>query len=483
MKPFRWCFIGAGNLANTVAQTILPSRRHEIVSVYTRRWEKCEEFAEKYHAKPYRTAEEAIADPNVDAVYIVTPHTSHFLYAKTALELGKPVLVEKPFTVEAKNAKALIQLAREKKCYIAEAMWTWFAPAAYQVKEWVDAGELGMITTAEMSFCMKEGKFPQRLTDSKMAGGALLDVGIYPIAYAYRLFGNPTKIECTGRVENGIDLCEDVLLTFGNGLQVKCSSSMIDENGKEDLLLDGDRGQIQCESYYRANEIELVRTSGGREVFDGDGSYLNEFDIVAEEIREGLTQSRYVPFSATSDVCEILDECRRQMGLDYSDILRLNDSDTLYIRRAAKRDMERIDELLYQVDMVHHLGRPDLFKVGKKYTDEQLLAIIENDKTPIFVATDENDKVLGYAFCIFQQHVDNNILTDIKTLYIDDLCVDETLRGQHIGKQLYEAVLAFAKENKFYNVTLNVWSCNESAMRFYESCGLKPQKVGMETIL
>lgn len=153
------------------------------------------------------------------------------------------------------------------------------------------------------------------------------------------------------------------------------------------------------------------------------------------------------------------------------------------IRRAAKRDMERINELLYQVDMVHHIGRPDLFKIGKKYTDEELLSIIENDKTPIFVATDEKDNVLGYAFCIFQQHVDNNILTDIKTLYIDDLCVDETLRGQHIGKKLYETVLAFAKEQNCYNVTLNVWSCNESAMRFYESCGLKPQKVGMETIL
>ena len=91
--------------------------------------------------------------------------------------------------------------------------------------------------------------------------------------------------------------------------------------------------------------------------------------------------------------------------------------------------------------------------------------------------------VLGYAFCIFQQHINDNILTDIKTLYIDDLCVDENIRGRHIGKQLYEAVLAFAREQGCYNVTLNVWSLNEPARKFYESCGLKPQKVGMETIL
>ena len=91
--------------------------------------------------------------------------------------------------------------------------------------------------------------------------------------------------------------------------------------------------------------------------------------------------------------------------------------------------------------------------------------------------------MLGYAFCVFQEHRGDNILTDIRTLYIDDLCVDEALRGQHIGRALYEYVLNYAKENGCYNVTLNVWACNESAMRFYESCGLKPQKFGMEAIL
>ncbi len=154
------------------------------------------------------------------------------------------------------------------------------------------------------------------------------------------------------------------------------------------------------------------------------------------------------------------------------------------IRRACLKDMEGINNLLMQVCLVHHKGRPDLFKYGaKKYTDEELSDIIKDDLRPILVAVDEKDNVLGYAFCIFQQHLNNNILTDVKTLYIDDLCVDENLRGQHIGKKLYDAVLSFAKEHGCYNVTLNVWSLNEPAMKFYESCGLKPQKVGMETIL
>lgn len=154
------------------------------------------------------------------------------------------------------------------------------------------------------------------------------------------------------------------------------------------------------------------------------------------------------------------------------------------IRRANNSDINGLNKLLHQVLMVHHNGRPDLFKPNaKKYTDKELKQIIADDTKPIFVAVDEQEEVQGYAFCVFLQHMNNNILTDIKTLYIDDLCVDEEKRGLHIGKQLYNYVLDFAKETGCYNVTLNVWSCNESAMRFYESCGLVPQKVGMETIL
>ena len=154
------------------------------------------------------------------------------------------------------------------------------------------------------------------------------------------------------------------------------------------------------------------------------------------------------------------------------------------IRRAREQDMDGINKLLLQVCLVHHKGRPDLFKYGaKKYTDDELRSIIRDDSRPIFTAVDENGNVLGYAFCVFRQHIGDNILTDIKTLYIDDLCVDETLRGKHIGSRLYNYVLTFAKEAGCYNVTLNVWSCNESAMKFYQTCGLKPQKVGMETIL
>ena len=155
----------------------------------------------------------------------------------------------------------------------------------------------------------------------------------------------------------------------------------------------------------------------------------------------------------------------------------------MQIRLARQSDLEDINKLLYQVHKVHSDGRPDIFRPGnKKYTDEELAGIIDDGKRPIFVGEIDNH-VVGYAFCMFVEHTGESSLTDIRTLYIDDLCVDETVRGQHIGKRLYEYVLDFARAQNCYNVTLNVWSLNESAMKFYQACGLVPQKVGMEIIL
>lgn len=155
----------------------------------------------------------------------------------------------------------------------------------------------------------------------------------------------------------------------------------------------------------------------------------------------------------------------------------------LSIRRAKESDIPIINKLLYQVLKVHSDARPDLFKPGtKKYTDEELKEILADDKTPVFVA-EKDGSVLGYAFCVHQQYINNNNMTDIKTLYIDDLCVDEAARGAHIGKTLYEYVIDYAKKQGYYNVTLNVWADNVNAAKFYEKIGLKVQKIGMETIL
>jgi len=154
------------------------------------------------------------------------------------------------------------------------------------------------------------------------------------------------------------------------------------------------------------------------------------------------------------------------------------------VRRAEIGDIPAILELLVQVDMVHHNGRPDLFRgPATKYNAEELKEIIANEKTPVFVCVNDEGKVLGHLFGMFKQELNDSVQTDIKTLYIDDICVDEAARGQGVGRTLYDYIKGFAKTEGCYNITLNVWCCNPDAMKFYENMGLVPQKIGMEHIL
>lgn len=153
----------------------------------------------------------------------------------------------------------------------------------------------------------------------------------------------------------------------------------------------------------------------------------------------------------------------------------------MQIRRATETDIDGINFLLRQVLEIHAEGRPDIFISGrKKYSDSELKSIIADDNTPIYVAQDEGGRILGYAFCVYQITKNNSILRDRKTLYIDDLCVDEACRGRHIGTALFEYVKQVSEDNTCDSITLNVWCLNEAAMRFYEKCGFSPLKTVME---
>lgn len=152
------------------------------------------------------------------------------------------------------------------------------------------------------------------------------------------------------------------------------------------------------------------------------------------------------------------------------------------IRRAEEKDIREIIRLLVQVNDIHAEGRPDIF-TGKgltKYDEEGLKGILENPDTPVFAAINDDGSMAGYCFCIVEDHSGYANLKPIKTIYIDDLCVDENIRGKHVGQRLFEHVKRYAKENGFYNVTLNVWTCNPGAQRFYEALGMQPMKTVME---
>ncbi len=316
-EKFGWCFIGCGTLGVKVAKAITASGRHRIVSVYCRTPERAEEFAKTWGGAAFPDAESAMRAPGVEGVYVVTPHNSHYEYSKLALELGLPVLCEKPLTVSAREARELIELAREKKLYFAEAMWTWFAPAANAIKGWLDSGEFGEVESVTL-YCRTMGRYyAPRVTDANTAGGALLDMGVYAITYLYRLFGKPVNVLCSGRVEEGIDWEEDVTLTFPSGLTVTTSVAITDFKGLERFELRGSRGRVRLRMFHRAGSATLWRSDGSFKRVIGKCTYLNEFDIVSREIREGLTESRYAPLSATLAVMEIMDKCREDLGLVY----------------------------------------------------------------------------------------------------------------------------------------------------------------------
>ncbi|MCR4636406.1 MAG: GNAT family N-acetyltransferase [Butyrivibrio sp.] len=153
------------------------------------------------------------------------------------------------------------------------------------------------------------------------------------------------------------------------------------------------------------------------------------------------------------------------------------------VRRAVGKDIPSLMELLKQVNKVHYDGRPDLFKLETKYSPDELSKIIADNDTPVFVCENEDGNILGHGFCVMQRPENTRLLTDILTLYIDDICVDESARGMHVGEAIYEHIIEYARSKGCYNVTLNVWSCNPGAMKFYEKMGLVPYKVGMEKIL
>ena len=154
------------------------------------------------------------------------------------------------------------------------------------------------------------------------------------------------------------------------------------------------------------------------------------------------------------------------------------------IRKAEEKDIPRIDDLLSQVLEIHAAIRPDLFISGtRKYTDEELKEILNNEKTPVYAAVDENDRMIGYAFCVLNDYSGSNNMQPVKSLYIDDLCVDENARGLHVGRQLYDYVMKQAEEMGCRSVTLNVWEGNDSARAFYEKMGFGIQKTVMEKII
>ncbi|MEG0546882.1 MAG: Gfo/Idh/MocA family oxidoreductase [Oscillospiraceae bacterium] len=318
---FNWCFIGTGNMAKTAARQMAftRSKSHRIVSSYSRTYESANKFALWFGGKAYKTLEEAVMAPNVDAVYIATPHSCHFELAMQCIKLAKPVLIEKPFTLNSKECEELFNFANENGVYIAEAMWTWFSPIAQNVKEWVNSGDIGKVKNVDIKYAMATSKFyhAPRLFDKNQGGGSLLDIGVYPLAYCYNVFGYPSKILCEGDINaDGVDEGEKIILEYPNDLVCNISVSLTRFEGPEYAVITGTKGVITIPLFHQAVRATLM-SDEKKEVTRSFTTYMTEFDMVAEEIRNGELHSKIVLPETTKGIMKLMDECRRQMGIVY----------------------------------------------------------------------------------------------------------------------------------------------------------------------
>lgn len=314
MEKFRWGYIGCGSIADKTAKSITKGN-HRITAVFSRTYPKAQSFAEKYGAKAYERLEDFLSSGEFDAVYIATPHTTHVPYSLAALEAHIPVLCEKPVGVSQADVELVIKTAKENDTYFAEAMWTWFSDTALSVKKWVQSGKIGRVKNVEIhhAFPGLSKKADSRVRDPMTAGGALLDIGIYPITYCYNLFGYPDKIRCEGTVKDGIDIKEKVTLYYGN---MPCELYMSFEYLKEKCVIKGSDGKIRVPLYH-CGAFGVMKGKGSAKIATGKTTYLNEFDRCATEIRKGRKESEFIPFRATLDCMKIMDECRKQMKLKY----------------------------------------------------------------------------------------------------------------------------------------------------------------------
>lgn len=317
-ESFGWAFIGAGGIAASVAKRIFGVGRHRLVAVHSRTREKAERLAARYGGKAYDGLESAVAADGVDGVYICATNDAHYELCKRALLCGKPTLVEKPFTTDAMQAEDLFALAASKDLYLCEAMWTWFSAQANEIKKRIDEGAIGDIVGGRISFCMPIAfKKSGRLLHPASGGGALLDLGVYPIAYAYRLFGMPRDVRCSAKFACGVDVSDKITFAY-DGFDIGLDASVKSFMGVgERLVIKGSNGKITSGAFHSGGAFKIE--SGGKTFgYPSDkNAMLTQFDAVADEIRSGKTQSGFVPPQATKDVLKLLDAIRRDIGLKF----------------------------------------------------------------------------------------------------------------------------------------------------------------------
>ncbi len=323
MRPARWGILGAGGIAATVGADIAASPGSVVAAVASRDLPRALRLADGLGAaRAYGSYDELVADPAVDVVYVATTHAQHHAAALTALRAGKPVLVEKPLALNARQGREIADEAAGRDLLCLEGMWTRLSPAVRRILQIVASGEIGEVRAVRIDLSHAFEYHPRaRLFDPEVGGGALLDLGVYPAALAWQLLGRPDAVTARATLApTGVDAADSMLWTYGDARIAQLTCSAVSEAGSTATVV-GTEGWIEAAGpIFRTEEITVATAAGGRTerhpLPPGNG-YGLEVAEVESCLLAGATDSVDMPLAASLGVLEVLDEARRQTGVRY----------------------------------------------------------------------------------------------------------------------------------------------------------------------
>ena len=328
MAVYHWGIIGPGSIATKFADALVKSTRGKLLAVASRSPERALDFAQRYGVdRIYNEYGDLMHDPEIDIIYIATPHSHHFQIAKQCLEAGKNVLLEKPLTINAAQTRILIELAQSKGLLLQEALWSRFMPCYAQIKKWLQAGKIGQLqyVQSDIGFAFS-GDADHRMSNPLLAGGALLDLGIYSISISQFLLEQvPDTVQAISHLDtNGVDEHTQVNMHYPSGQlsQFSCSFKAQCTNS---MTLVGDLGRIHLpEHFWVGEQAQLWRDGKLLETVDFPHA-VNGFEYQIEEcmacIDEGKICSDVMSHKDSLAVMRVMDEVRNQIGLKYNDEL------------------------------------------------------------------------------------------------------------------------------------------------------------------
>ncbi|XPF94667.1 Gfo/Idh/MocA family protein [Colwellia sp. RE-S-Sl-9] len=326
MRQVKWGIIGCGNIANQFAKSLAKINSGTLCAVASNTPNKAKTFAKQYGTdKYYSNYDDLVNDKNIDAIYIATPHNFHYENTKLCIAHNKHVLCEKPITINAKQLLKLTELAKAKNVFLMEAVWTRFLPAIEKLQSLITEGIIGEIDTLKAHFSITGNFAPShRLMNKDLAGGALLDLGIYPITFAHLVFGkHPEKIKSSAVIgETGIDESSFYLFEYKNGQRAVLSSSMKDHSPTEAIIC-GSKGYIRVPHFLGAREIHIHLPEQNTRVINfprsEDENFVYEIEHANKCISANLTQSPTLPLSDSLAIIQTMDTLREQWGLVYKE--------------------------------------------------------------------------------------------------------------------------------------------------------------------